>query len=161
MGYAAEKINEIDEFGAPAAIAPVVPLRPHREAERAVLAFPAALLPLLPVPVTLELEGVGGQRFSVVLDDERAVERRSRGEAVLDAQDWERLVLGVESDRLRANDLAGLLVLRRERPLTDADVLAGANADPPRGFSTARVLARLGVAVRTCIARDRDVRGAA
>lgn len=152
MGYAAEKLGEDQHLNTSVgALAPVVPLRPRPEAvERAVLAFPAALLPLLPVPVQLDLEGPGGRRFAVVLDDRAAEERRARGGLVLDGRDWELLVLGVESDRLRPIDLGDLLDARARGPLTEADVLAGANPDRARGFTAGRVLGRLGVVVRSC-----------
>jgi hypothetical protein len=164
MGHAARNLNENDclkqDIGA---LAPVLPFRPRplpEAPERAVLAFPAGLLPHLPVPLQLEVEASGG-RFAVVLDDHEAEERRARGALVLDGRDWELLVLGVESDRLRPMDLGPLLALRRERRLTEEDVLAGARGEPPRGASTAQILARLGVVLRSCAPVEAAQRDAA
>jgi hypothetical protein len=164
MGDAARNLNEYEclQHGA-GALAPVLPFRPRPlpdAPERAILAFPAGLLPHLPVPLQLELEA-NGQRFAVVLDDVQAEADRARGALVLDGRDWELLVLGVESDRLRPIDLGPLLALRRERRLAEADVLAGARGEPPRGSSTAQVLARLGVLLRTCAPLEPAQRDAA
>jgi hypothetical protein len=145
------------------ALAPVLPFRPRplpEAPERAVLAFPAGLLPHLPVPLQLEVEA-SGERFAVVMDDREAEERRAHGALVLDGRDWELLVLGVESDRLRPIDLGPLLALRRERRLTEEDVLAGARGEPPRGASTAHILARLGAVLRRCATIEAAQRDAA
>jgi hypothetical protein len=108
-----------------------------------VLGFPAGLLAHLPVPVALEVGLLSGLRFAVVLDDEQAERRRSMGERVLDAADWEVLVTAAESDRLRGIDLPDLLAARREGPLRLDAVLGGARPDPVQGWSVARVLSRL------------------
>lgn len=163
MGYAARIINEYEPLPHVAGtLAPVLPFRPRPlpdAPERAVLAFPAGLLPHLPVPLQLEVEA--SERFAVVFDDREAEERRTRGALVLDGRDWELLVLGVESDRLRPIDLGPLLTLRRERRLTEADVLAGARGEPPRGSSTAHVLTRLGLVLRSCAPVETAQRDAA
>jgi hypothetical protein len=160
MGYAAEKLDETSRLETSVGtVAAVVPLRRRAEGvERAVLAFPAALLPLLPVPVRLDLEGPGGRRFSVVLDEAEAEARRATEPVVLGPRDWELVVLGVESDRLRPMDVASLLEARARGPLTEDDVLAGAQPDPARGLDAGRVLTRLGLVVRSCetIERARD-----
>lgn len=154
MGHAAENIGFVDSVDAVepgrerdrGRLADVVPLRPDA-IDRAVLAFPAELVALLPVPVALDLATVGGRRFGVIFDDEAAERRRSAGGTVLDAADWAVVVCATESDRLRPMDVADVLAARREGPLVLDSVLGGARPDPARGWSLARVLSRLGVVV--------------
>lgn len=157
MGVAAEKMSEFggetlnlgggDAANGPVSrVADVVRLRPEA-IDRALLAFPAELIGLLPVPVALDLGTTEGRRFSVVFDDEVARQRRQSGGVVLDAADWEVVVTATESDRLRPMDVVEVLSARREGPLVRDAVMGGARPDPARGWSLARVLARLGVVV--------------
>jgi|GEM_PF-3489974 len=134
--------------GARSALVVPFPEAPFREVptgsvDPGVLGFPASLLGHLPVPVALEVSLLGGLRFAVVLDDEQAERRRSMGERVLDATDWEVVVAATESDRLRGIDVPELLAARREGPLRLDSILGGARPDPAQGWSVARVLSRL------------------
>lgn len=139
---AANEAPTIPPGGARSGLVVAFPDRPS-SVDPGVLGFPAGLLAHLPVPVALEVSLLSGLRFAVVLDDEQAERRRSMGERVLDAADWEVVVTATESDRLRGIDLPELMAARREGPLRLDSVLGGARPEPAQGWSVARVLSRL------------------
>lgn len=167
----AETAETIHDFGDDAAandipnvlqtsVGRVLAIRPEREVDRAILAFPAALIGQLPVAVTLEL--AAGRPFAVVFDPLEADERRAAGEDVLDGADWEMVVTAAESDRLFAAQLSELVSMRREGPLALDRVLGGARPDAPMGWSVARVLERVGARVlRAAVAPMRALPSAA
>ena len=155
MAEAAENIG--DSFYEPAAneapealitsVGRVPAVRPVAPIDRGILAFPAALLGHLPVPVELELAIPGGRTLAVVLDPGEATVRRADGEDVLDGADWEVVVTATESDRLFAAQLTDVVAMRRQGPLVLDRVMDGARPDEPRGLSVERVLERIGARV--------------
>ncbi|HKU39610.1 MAG TPA: hypothetical protein VJR89_15730 [Polyangiales bacterium] len=119
------------------------------------LNLPAHLVPDLPLPVTLWLELEGApSRVQLTTrsraEADRACPRGSLADVIVfDREELRALIAGVEADRIWRKDLLGLCFDKWRKPehrLTEADALAGANADPQQ-WSLERVLARLGAAV--------------
>ena len=122
---------------------------PTSSVHAGLLAFPAALLPGLPVPVCLELSDGAGNVLFVATGSEEALRlRETEHVTVLDGDEWSALVVGAESDRVFPGDLAVLLGTRGPGRITLEAALSYARPDPPRGWSVATVLSRLGLSPR-------------
>lgn len=131
-----ENIGEITRLSRPGPVRPV---------HGGLLAFPARLLAGLPAAVRLDLVDRAGRPIVVATGAEDAERLRGLGATVIDAGEWAALAEGAESDRVFAEDVPVLLALRGPGRITAELALAGAQADPPRGWSVATVLARLGL----------------
>ena len=114
------------------------------------LNLPAALVPDLPLPVTLWL-AIEGAPARVQLTTRACADSECPGRSladviVFDREEFRALITAAEADRMWRKDLLGLCFDKWRRPdhrLTTADALGGANPDP-QSWSLERVLARLG-----------------
>jgi hypothetical protein len=117
-------------------------------AVREVLAFAAALLPDLPVPTTLV---VHVPRIAEPISLAAHPDCRP---ATFDCSEWLELVLAVENDRAFWSHFCKWCERKRSEPqwrLTEADALGEIYNAMPRQWSVARVLGRLGVALRAVV----------
>lgn len=132
-----ENIGEISMLPRPAGLPP----RPHN----GLLGFPARLVEGLPAHVRLDVVDRGGRGVVIATGPDEAERLRAAGEIVIDGQEWTALAVAAESDRVFAADLEVLLATRGPGRITAEIALAGARADPPRGWSVGTVLDRLGL----------------
>jgi hypothetical protein len=113
-------------------------------------AFPAELLPGLPLAVTLWLEVPGAPVPVCFTTAEQAPgsEGVLADRIVFGRDELAALVVGVQSDRVWRKELLGMCFEKWRRPalrISEADALAGAQRDEhEQGWSLARVLDRLG-----------------